>query len=272
MKPTTALLLMVFFTGDGGPAPAGGKAPPRFQIDHAARRVVRLDGGTIRWSTSVPGDLAGGKDPHLLWDLKRVYVRHNDGITALAAQTGVVLWHAKGPTDRLVLSGELLLTTRDGWVTARAVSTGGEVFKERLPQGALAALFLGEDRVLLTGTEVVRLPRGGKARWATPLLQSDWLGDGGLVEVAGGDLVAFSYCPISDSGVQLARLNGATGEVVWRAGCAPLGVKHSKYKHDAAVAVEAARLRVTSDGSYGTFVEILDLKTGKKLKRIVSKN
>jgi len=270
MRPTNALLLLMLFTGDAGPALAGGKPPPRFEIDPAARRVVRLDAGTTRWSTSLPGDVRGVMPPHLLWDAKRVYVRHQGGITALAAESGVVLWHAKGPTDRLVLSRDLLLTTQDGWVTARAVSTGGEVFKVRLPKGAIAGLFLGQDRVLLTEREVVRLPRGAKARWATPLQNSDWLGDGGLVEVAGGDLVAFSYGPVSDSGVQLVRLDGASGEVVWRAGCAPLGVKHSKYMHDATVTSEGDRLRVTSEASGGTFVEALDLRTGKRLSRTSS--
>src|SRR5215468_5085762 len=148
MLPTKALLLIVVLTADA-PALAGSKTPPRFEIDHAARRVVRLDAGTTRWSMSLPGDVRGVMPPHLLWDAKRVYVRHQGGITALAAESGVTLWHAEGPTDRLVLSRDLLLTTHDGWVTGRAVSTGAEVLKVRLPQGALAALILGDDRVLL---------------------------------------------------------------------------------------------------------------------------
>jgi outer membrane protein assembly factor BamB len=214
---------------------------------------------------SLPGDVRGVKLP-LLWDAKRVYVPHSEGITALAAQTGVALWHAKGPTDRLVLSRNLLLTTRGGWVTGWAVTTGAEVLKARLPQGALAALFLGKDRVLLTGTDVAYLPRAGKARWVTPLPKGYPLGDGGLLEVPGG-VVAFCYGSISDSGVNVVRLDQATGKVVWRAGCAPLGVPHSQYLHRATVAVEGARLRVTSEGSSGTFVEELDLRTGTRLSR-----
>jgi outer membrane protein assembly factor BamB len=270
MRLTQALLLIVLVTGDAGPALAGGKTAPRFEIDPAARRVVRLDAGTTRWSISLPGDLSGVMPPHLLWDAKRVYVRHREGVTALAAESGVVLWHAKGPTDRLVLSRDLLLTTRDGWVTARTVSTGAEVFKARLPKGALAALFLGEDRVLLKGTEVVRLPREGKARWVAPLPNGYPLGNGGLVEVPGG-VVAFCYGSIFDSGVNVVRFDLATGEVVWRTRCAPLGVPHTRYQHQAVVAVEGDWLRVTSKGSSGTFVEVLDLKTGKQLSRTRSK-
>jgi outer membrane protein assembly factor BamB len=271
MRLTTALLLMVFFTGDASPALAGGKTPPRFEVDHAARRVVRRDAGTTRWSTSLPGDVRGVNLPHLLWDAKRLYVRHRDGLTAVAAESGVVLWHAKGPTDRLVLSRDLLLTTTDGWVTARAVTTGAEVFKERLPEEAVAALFLGEDRVLLNSTEVVCLPRAGKARWVAPLPKGYGLGDGGLVEVPGGGVVAFCYGSIFDRGVNVVRLDLATGEVVWRARCAPLGVAHSAYRHQATVAVEGDRLRVTSQGSSGTFVEELELRTGKQLSRTRSK-
>jgi hypothetical protein len=271
MRLTKAFLLVVLFTGDFGQALAGGNTPPRFEIDPAARRVVRLDTGTTRWSVSLPGDVRGVMPPHLLWDAKRVYVRHKDGLTALAGQSGVVLWHAKGPTDRLVLSRDLLLTTTDGWVKARAVTTGAEIFKERLPKGALAALFLGKDRVLLKGTEVARLPRAGKARWVTPLPKSYSLGSGGLVEVPGGGVVAFSYGSGFDSGVNVVRLDLATGEVVWWVRCASLGVEHSQYRHQAAVVVEGDRLRVTSKGAYGTFTEVLDLRTGKQLKRTVSK-
>jgi outer membrane protein assembly factor BamB len=122
----------------------------------------------------------------------------------------------------------------------------------------------------VTEKEVVRV-RPGKKGWATPLGEGYGLKGGGLVEVDGGDVVAFSYGPISDSGVRLTRLNAATGKVVWRANCAPLGVPHSRYWHTAAAIVEGDRLRVTSWGAAGTFVEVLDLQTGKQLRRTRSK-
>jgi hypothetical protein len=98
------------------------------------------------------------------------------------------------------------------------------------------------------------------------------LGNGGLVEVPGGGVVAFSYGSGFDSGVNVVRLDLATGKVVWWVRCASLGVEHSKYRHQAAVVVEGDRLRVTSEASGGTFVEELDLKTGKRLKRTETKN
>ena len=275
MRPTKTLLLLVLFTGDADPALAGDKAtpPPAFQIDPAARRVVRRDAGTVRWSMSLPGDVRGVRLPHLLWDAKRVYVRHRDGLTALAAETGVVVWHAEGPTERLVLSRSLLLTTGnaggDRWVVARTVCTGAEVLKIPLPLGAIAGLPLGDDRAFLGGKEVVRLSSREAVRWRTPLAEGGWQ-TGGLAE-AGGDVVVFLYGSHSDSGVQLLRLKGVTGEVRWRARCASLGVKHSVYFHQVALAVEGDRLRVTSHGSYGTIVEVLDLKTGRRLSRTVSR-
>ncbi len=61
--------------------------------------------------------------------------------------------------------------------------------------------------------------------------------------------------------MQLMRLNAAD-KVVWRRYCAGLGVAHSEYSHHAKLAVEGNRIRVTSKGSEGSFVEILDLRNG----------
>jgi outer membrane protein assembly factor BamB len=288
--------------------------PPSFAIDKGS--VVRRDAGQVRWSTR----LSGARSRSPLWDAKRVYVRHRDGVTALSATTGVILWHSKGPRDYLLLSGDLLVAANDSlpdsrWLTGRAVTTGAEVWKARLPAQGLAVrtlrevagLFLlqdwltvvekgtallfdregkvrhrlhrpvlagvvcGEDHVLLTSTDVVRLSPGDQVRWATSFAKHEGIAaGGGLVEVRGGDLVAFRYDRISDSGVQLVRLRRTTGEAVWRACCDRLGLKHSKYRHDAKATVEGERLRVTSRGSFGTFEEVLDLRTGKRLKRIAA--
>jgi outer membrane protein assembly factor BamB len=301
----------------------GGKpAPTQFEIDPEKGRVVRRDGKGEAWSTPLAGNLGGVTPPHLVADAKRVYVSHADGVTALSATTGTVLWHAKGPSDCLLCSGNLLLAARGNLVTARAVTTGADVFQVRLPvrrpEGGpfsfepgpiqeVAGLFLvqtgelpggagdaflldrtgkvrhrfarqvvtgllqGSDRVFLTSRDVVRLSEG-KARWAAPFEQHQWIAGGGLVELKGGDLLAFRYGCIRDSGVDLLRLNPTTGKAVWRAWCAGLGVGHSEYSHHATVAVEGETLRVTSRGSDGTFVEFLNLTTGKRHKRIVQKN
>jgi hypothetical protein len=91
------------------------------------------------------------------------------------------------------------------------------------------------------------------------------------VPLPGGDLVAFVHGRIYDSGVQLVRLDRGDGRRVWEAICSPLGVFHSQYRHTAAVAVAGGRLTVTSKGSYGAFVEVLDARDGKQLSREVKK-
>jgi outer membrane protein assembly factor BamB len=272
MRPTKTFLLLVLVTADAGPTLAGGKAaPPRFEIDLTGR-VVRRDGEKVLWTAR----LDVGKDPRLLWDAKRVYVVHQRGVTALAAQTGTVLWKAKGPTDRLLLYGDQLHVTTDTddggrWVISRTVTTGAEVSKSRLPTNSIAGVPLGSDRVFLRDREILRVSPKGTARWKVSLGGPDWDRDGGFVTI-GDDLVAFRYGRIWDSGVWLTRLDPGTGKVVWHARCAPLGVGHSKYRHDVTVALDGDSLRVTSRGSYGTFVEDLDPGTGKQLKRTVMKD
>jgi outer membrane protein assembly factor BamB len=194
----------------------------------------------------------------------------------LSTATGIILWHAPGPNDQLLVSRDLLLARAvpgDGsrWVTARTVTTGAEVYKFHLPQGAITGLLQEKDWLVLTTSDVRRLSGEGKTRWRTPFAEPYGFAAGGVVEVRGGDVVAFRYGRIHDSGVELVRLKAATGEVVWRAWCNPLGVGHSEYLHDATVAVEGERLRVSSRGSYGTFVEVLDLRTGKQLRRTAKK-
>jgi outer membrane protein assembly factor BamB len=272
-----AVLLTAVFTASACSAGQQGTEPssPRFEIDRKAGQVIRRDpDGRIRWSNPLRGDLGSPTDAPPFWDAKRVYVPHNNGVTALAATTGVVLWHSDGPKTHLMASGDLLLATEHAdharWLNGRAVLTGAEVFRLRLPAGTVAGLPLGEDRVFLNDREVVRLSPDGKARWATPLSQREWGAEGGLVEVGGGNLVAFLYCGIADSGVQLVRVNAATGKAAWRARCNPLGVDHSKYRHTATATVEGGRLRVTSVGSSGTFIEVLDMGTGKRLERSTS--
>ena len=134
----------------------------------------------------------------------------------------------------------------------------------------VAGLRQGKDRVFVTSHDVARLTADHKARWVVPFEDPEWIVGGGLVEVRGGDLLAFLYSEAADSGVQLMRLNAA-GKVVWRRYCRGLGVAHSEYSHHAKVAVEGNSVCVTSKGSEGTFVELLDLQTGKQLKRTVSK-
>jgi outer membrane protein assembly factor BamB len=204
------LLSGLFASGTGPVFPQAGRTdPPSFEI--AKGSVVRRDAGQVRWSTRLGPALDDPQPSHLVWDAKRVYVRHRDGVTALSTATGTILWHAPGPNDQLLVSRNLLLATAvpgDGsrWVTARTVITGAEVCKFRLPQGAITGLPRKEDWLILTPSDVIRLSGGGKTRWRTPLAEPYLFAAGGVVEVSGGDVVAFRYGRICDSGVELVRL------------------------------------------------------------------
>ena len=91
------------------------------------------------------------------------------------------------------------------------------------------------------------------------------------LDLPDGGVLEFRYGPISDSGVHLRRYDRQGGCVLWERGCAPLGVLHSEYEHQVFVQIEGQTAKVISRGSYGTFVERLDLASGRSLARSVRK-
>jgi outer membrane protein assembly factor BamB len=164
----------------------------------------------------------------------------------------------------VVQSGEAPGGEGDAWLINRK----GEV-RHRFNRQVVTGKRVGDAAVFLTSTEVVSLSADDKVHWAIPFEQHQWIAGGGLVELADGDMLAFRYGRICDSGVQLIRFTASSGKAVWKASCGSLGVGHSQYSHRGAVAVEKENVRVTSCGSYGTFVELLDLRSGRQLKRAV---
>ena len=305
-------LLVVVFRGE----------IPDVRVDTKTNVVSRHDAsGRLLWSVRMGGYLHLVRPPHSQWDKERVYISHDDGVTALDMKTGKMVWHSKGPYERLLLSGDLLLaadcdsggpnTTNGRWLTARATRTGAEVFKIRLPTEEsflqhireITGLFLvqicdlpggkgyaipfnrqgqtfyrhtceivdgrmhGENRILISSRDVVCLAPDGKTRWTTAFERREFCAGGGLVSIPGGDLVAFLYGSIGDTGVHVMRLDPSQGKVAWRGYCEGLGVAHSIYSHHAYVTVEDGQIRVNSQGSSGNFVEQLDIETGRQLKR-----
>jgi outer membrane protein assembly factor BamB len=162
-----------------------------------------------------------------------------------------------------------LFETIDGEGAALVIDRRGRV-RHRLGREVVAAVPQGEDCVFVTSQAVVRLSAEDRVRWLTPFEQPFWFTGGGIVSLADGQLLAFMYGQITDSGVQVVRLDPADGTAIWRAWCAPLGVGHSEYLHTAKVAIEGDRVRVKSRGSGGRFVEVLDLNTGKQVERAES--
>jgi HEAT repeats/PQQ-like domain len=318
---------------------------PAVTFDRNTDRVACHDpAGRVQWATPLEGDLVLVRPPHLVWNAERVYATHGDGVTALDKHTGKVLWHARGPGDRLYISGDLLLAT-DGspaadlvgkgrWVVARAVADGVEVFRVPLPREDFdpevireaAGLFLVQreaiyevddgrfidrrdnvvvrrediavpwdgflfdrggqvwhrlafrllggksldrDVVVLTPRGVVRLSPDDDAVWTVRLGWSNWTADGGLADLPGGDVLAFVYDRTSHSGVEVRRIDVATGRSVWTQSCHAFTYAgwYTKYEHRATVVVDADRVRVTSRESHGNFLEVLDLATGRQLSR-----
>jgi outer membrane protein assembly factor BamB len=284
------------------------------EIDSKAHRVVRKEAsGQVGWATPLTGYVGGVRPPDLLLDAERVYVTHGDGVTALDAQTGKVIWHSLGPNNGMCLSGDLLLATNSGEVMARTAATGVPVFRialrvderfdpapvekmaggfvvqagegadgqgigflidrtgrvrHRFDHQVIAGRLLGKGRVFLTSHEMVCRARGDKVVWVLPFRRPEWVAGGGLVSLEGGDLLAYLYGQINDSGVQLLRLDPRGGKQVWQTQCAGLGVSHSKYHHWANARVDGDRIKVTSRASFGTFVEYLDLASGRRIKRL----
>jgi hypothetical protein len=126
--------------------------------------------------------------------------------------------------------------------------------------------------VLLTATLVLIAVALGWALSASsgpPGAEVVQTANGGLLKLAEGGVVKYSYVQSGDSGVGLVRQTAA-GKELWRATCEPLGVSHSIYRHEVVVQREGDRLRVTSRGSGGTFVEVLELASGKRIERTVA--
>jgi hypothetical protein len=122
--------------------------------------------------------------------------------------------------------------------------------------------------VFLTSADVRRVSADDRTVWSAPFESPEWIAGGGILEAPGGDLLAFVYCRIANSGVQVMRLDPTTGEVRWQVWCGGLpGVMHSKYGHDATAEWVGDRLRVISLGSAGAFVELLEGRTGERVRR-----
>jgi hypothetical protein len=106
-----------------------------------------------------------------------------------------------------------------------------------------------------------------EVRWSLPFKHAEWIAGGGLTELGDGQVLAFLYGRISDSGVRVIRLDPTNGREVWQVRCDGLGVAHSIYRHEATLTVEPGRVKVTSRASGGTFVEVLDLGSGRQVSR-----
>jgi hypothetical protein len=100
------------------------------------------------------------------------------------------------------------------------------------------------------------------------------------IRLADGDWLVYSYNYISDSGVQVYRMDPRMGKRRWRALCKGLGQAHDKFSQNVEANVLAnggREVQITSrtTGGWGgegnSFEERLDAATGKQIERKVSR-
>lgn len=87
------------------------------------------------------------------------------------------------------------------------------------------------------------------------------------LNVKTNDRLFVRYGPISDSGVELERV--LDGKVLWRKHVEPLGVEHSKYRHEVFVSIDGLSpdtIRVISIGEKAIY-ESRSLTDGRQLSR-----
>jgi hypothetical protein len=201
-------------------------------------------------------------------------------VAGIAGGTLSLLHTVRGRRKRLLVvglsavlsSGVVYFSRRDpGTLTPaplRLLAPGPEAADLDRPPEVVAEKPLGQDRVVLTSRGLTRVSPGGKMAWSVRFTYPVGAAGGGLLKLPDGDLLAFLYCQIADTGVQLVRLDPEDGRPVWQAYCRRLGVPlHSKYLHDAEVEIDDEFVKVTSRGAAGTFVELLDPGSGMQLGR-----
>src|SRR5262249_9501787 len=105
--------------------------------------------------------------------------------------------------------------------------------QHRFDRQVIDGLKQNDDYVFLTSKDVICRSRTDQLRWAIPFGQPKWIAGGGLLSLPDGDLLAFLYGCISDTGVQVIRVQPQASKQVWQTACGPLGVGHSEYHHEA---------------------------------------
>lgn len=259
--------------------------PPHLVVDAARAYVTHADGvtaldvttGALLWHSSGPSDrLLLSRGLLFATECGNGEEIEKDGrwVTARDPATGAERFRVPLPAERFdplpldELAGLVLVQKAeepDGPGLGLLLDHAGRV-RHRFDRQVVTVRAVGKDLLALTSRDVVRLSERGEVRWSAPL-RHGFAPAGGFVDLPGGDVVAFLYCAIADSGVEIVRLDPASGAKVWAATCESLRVTHSGYNHVAEVGLTGRELQVTSGGSGGTFIEVLDADTGRQLKR-----
>jgi hypothetical protein len=196
-------------------------------------------------------------------------------LVARATTTGTIIFRVGLPLKRFSplpireVAGLFLIQTDDqpnGKGYALLVDRDGNVHHQFDSQ-VVDGIRYEDEYVLLTSRNVLRCALKDQVLWTLSFPRRVSPAGGGLIRISNGDLIAFLFDQMADSGVYIVRLDPSAGNAIWWARCAPLGVIHSEYEHRAEVTIGATFVRVTSKSSSGTFIELLDAATGRQLER-----
>jgi outer membrane protein assembly factor BamB len=178
-------------------------------------------------------------------------------------------WNAE--PDVIQDVGDLLLVrdawTREGYKSALLNHRGKPVIT--LDKYVARACLMDGDLLLVTNTGLARLGSRGQARWENPVLRATEITGARIIPLPGGDILAYVFCEISDSGIEVARVRGTDGRLVWSTECKELGVSHSSYSQVCYHEIRGGDLIMVSQGAAAHFVEILDLATGVSQRRFL---
>lgn len=236
------------------------------------RGVAAFDAATghVVWQALVPADC-------FLLSEDLMILAYGSQVVAFAAATGAEAFRLSLPVAEEFRPLEIkaaanLLLVQDheslhGEANGFAFDRTGKI-RHQFGQQVLAVVQVGADRLFLTSADVRRITPDDRTVWLTPFEGRRVSAGGGITEARGGDFLAYLYGTISNSGVRVVRIDAASGTVRWEASCKGLsGVTHSEYYHSATAEWLGDQLRVISRGSAGNFVERLDGRTGKSLRR-----
>lgn len=263
----------------------GGVRPPHIAVDEA-RTYVSHNGGVTALNNNTgaavwhsPGHDDGlclSNDLILSTDcsVKESVVREVRWLVARLAKTGEETFRVSLPVKDFdprieEMAGLFVVQTNeepDGVGMALLIDRNGKEV-HRFDRQVVAVWAAGDDWLVLTSRDLVRLHRDGAALWELPFPYHEWVADGGVARVAGNDMVVYRYCGIRDSGVLVIGFDALRGQKKWEAHCGGLRATHSAYGQEAAVHVEKDRIVVFSWGSAGAFVEFLDSKSGRSIRR-----
>lgn len=120
----------------------------------------------------------------------------------------------------------------------------------------------GNGWVFLMPGDVRRVRQDGSTAWTTPM---DWGGTSGqLLCCPDGDLIGLTYNRSGET-YQVIRLDSLTGAVKWRYTKPWYPSNHFVYSLEAHMELRRGLLAITQDGTDGTYVTVIDARTGQAM-------